>query len=203
MCEVRRAAKASPLLVFFHQAPWATCPTPGTWVQFLICWDQWVTLNGSKTRTGTYTWKFSCNLKVFACLPPSSFSPTPFFDFIYLLETERQRHRQREKQAPRREPDVGLDPRTPGSHPEPPRHPVEVFPNQSKESSQWRRGGCCHWGLMLTSFWMELRQETQHPEHVPYMVASWGDLGSHGGLCQCLLQPQDFIKYRWKIYIPK
>ena len=29
----------------------------------------------------------------------------------------RQRHRQREKQAPRREPDVGLDPRTPGSHP--------------------------------------------------------------------------------------
>ena len=32
-------------------------------------------------------------------------------------EGERQRHRQREKQAPCREPDVGLDPRTPGSHP--------------------------------------------------------------------------------------
>ena len=30
---------------------------------------------------------------------------------------ERQRHRQREKQAACREPDVGLDPRTPGSHP--------------------------------------------------------------------------------------
>ena len=30
--------------------------------------------------------------------------------------TERQRHRQREKQAPRREPDVGLDPESPGSH---------------------------------------------------------------------------------------
>ena len=30
---------------------------------------------------------------------------------------ERQRHRQREKQAPCREPDVGLDPGTPGSHP--------------------------------------------------------------------------------------
>ena len=29
-----------------------------------------------------------------------------------------QRHRQREKQASRREPDVGLDPRTLGSHPE-------------------------------------------------------------------------------------
>ena len=31
----------------------------------------------------------------------------------------RQRHRLREKQAPCREPDVGLDPRTPGSRPEP------------------------------------------------------------------------------------
>ena len=28
-----------------------------------------------------------------------------------------QRHRQREKQGPCREPDVGLDPRSPGSHP--------------------------------------------------------------------------------------
>ena len=32
---------------------------------------------------------------------------------------ERQRHRPREKQAPCREPDVELDPRIPGSHPEP------------------------------------------------------------------------------------
>ena len=32
-------------------------------------------------------------------------------------ERERQRHRQREKQAPIREPDAGLDPRSPGSHP--------------------------------------------------------------------------------------
>ena len=31
--------------------------------------------------------------------------------------TERQRHRQREKQAPLREPDMGLDPGTPGSCP--------------------------------------------------------------------------------------
>ena len=30
-----------------------------------------------------------------------------------------QRHRQREKQGPHREPDVGLIPRTPGSRPEP------------------------------------------------------------------------------------
>ena len=32
-------------------------------------------------------------------------------------DRERQRHRQREKQAPYREPDMGLEPRTPGSHP--------------------------------------------------------------------------------------
>ena len=30
---------------------------------------------------------------------------------------ERQRHRQREKQAPHREPDMGLYPRSPGSGP--------------------------------------------------------------------------------------
>ena len=46
-------------------------------------------------------------------------------DLIYLFmrdthrERQRQRHRQREKQAPCRKPDVGLDPGTPGSHPEP------------------------------------------------------------------------------------
>ena len=33
--------------------------------------------------------------------------------------TQRQRHRQREKQVPSLEPDVGLNPRTPGSRPEP------------------------------------------------------------------------------------
>ena len=32
-------------------------------------------------------------------------------------QRERQRHRQREKQAPCRKPDVGLDPRSPGSGP--------------------------------------------------------------------------------------
>ena len=34
-------------------------------------------------------------------------------------ERERQRHRQREKQAPCEEPDVRLDPGTPGSQAEP------------------------------------------------------------------------------------
>ena len=36
-----------------------------------------------------------------------------------LRERERQRHRQREKQAPYREPDMELNPGTPGSCPEP------------------------------------------------------------------------------------
>ena len=53
-----------------------------------------------------------------------TFTPPLFFkDSIYLFmrhtHKQRQRHRQRKKQAPCREPDVGLDPRTPGSHPEP------------------------------------------------------------------------------------
>ena len=40
---------------------------------------------------------------------------------MIVTERERggQRHRQREKQAPCRELDVGLDPGTPGSHPGP------------------------------------------------------------------------------------
>ena len=45
------------------------------------------------------------------------------YDFICLLmrdtETERPRHRQREKEAPCRDPDAGLDPTFPGSHPGP------------------------------------------------------------------------------------
>ena len=36
-----------------------------------------------------------------------------------MRDRERQRHRRRDKQAPCREPDVGLDPKTPGSRPEP------------------------------------------------------------------------------------
>ena len=32
--------------------------------------------------------------------------------FIHETHTERQRHRQREKQAPCRKPDMGLDPKT-------------------------------------------------------------------------------------------
>ena len=40
-----------------------------------------------------------------------------FYLFMRDTERERQGHRQREKQAPCREPDVGLDPGSPGSGP--------------------------------------------------------------------------------------
>ena len=40
-----------------------------------------------------------------------------FYEFIHERHRERRRHRQREKQAPCRKSDVGLDPRTPGSRP--------------------------------------------------------------------------------------
>ena len=48
--------------------------------------------------------------------------PPPFFKKIFYLfiherHRERQKHRQREKQAPCGEPDVGFDPRIPGSCP--------------------------------------------------------------------------------------
>ena len=36
-----------------------------------------------------------------------------------MRDTERQRHRQKEKQAPCGEPNAGFNPRTPGSQPEP------------------------------------------------------------------------------------
>ena len=39
--------------------------------------------------------------------------------FLHKRHRERQRHRQREKQAPCGEPNAGLDPKTPGSQPEP------------------------------------------------------------------------------------
>ena len=80
---------------------------------------------------------FTSRPAVCVCSNVSTFTPTLLFSFlkifIYLFirnilfiyswetqrERERQRHRQREKQAPCRGPDVGLNPGTPGSRPEP------------------------------------------------------------------------------------
>ena len=60
---------------------------------------------------GTTIWLLYVFLKRF-CLFIYFFKR--FYSFI-MRDTERQRHRQREEQAPCRKPDVGLDPRTPGS----------------------------------------------------------------------------------------
>ena len=50
-------------------------------------------------------------------LPPLS-KKAIFKKDLFIREKQRQRHRQREKQAPCGEPDVGLNLRTPGSRPE-------------------------------------------------------------------------------------
>ena len=42
-----------------------------------------------------------------------------FYLFIHERHREREAETQREKQAPCRDPNMGLDPGTPGSHPEP------------------------------------------------------------------------------------
>ena len=47
-------------------------------------------------------------------------------------ERDRQRHRQREKQDPCREPDMGLNPRSPGSHPR-----LKVAPNHWATGAAW------------------------------------------------------------------
>ena len=65
------------------------------------------------------------NSDIFGTIAPNFINYSRIFKkdflFIYSWEThkDRQRHRQREKQAPCREPDVGLDPGTPGSCPGP------------------------------------------------------------------------------------
>ena len=61
-----------------------------------------------------------------------------------MRDREKQRHRQREKQALYRKPDAGLDPRTPGPWPEPKVHtqplshpgaPTDSFPIRMMSSS--------------------------------------------------------------------
>ena len=65
-----------------------------------------------------------------------------------MKDTERQRHRQREKQAPCRKPDTGLNPKTPGSCPGPragakplshPDTPLYVFNFKKKFLFNWNK----------------------------------------------------------------
>ena len=61
--------------------------------------------------------KYSIGLKMY--FPYFLNNIFSFFKILFIHERQRQRHRQKEKQAPCRESNLGLDPRTPGSQPEP------------------------------------------------------------------------------------
>ena len=63
-----------------------------------------------------------------------------------MRDTESQKHRQREKQAPCREPDVGLDPRTPGSHPTKGRCSTTEHPQASPKARTFLNQGRLHKG---------------------------------------------------------
>ena len=67
------------------------------------------------------------------------------FKILFIHSWETQRHRQREKQAPHREPDVGLDPGTPGS-PLSQRQMLSCWapPRLSDSESWWV---CHHWSV--------------------------------------------------------
>ena len=62
----------------------------------------------SHYRMFAITMHFSPVLKMIT----TAFLKKRFYLFIHEIHRERQKHRQKEKQAPCREPDVGLDPRT-------------------------------------------------------------------------------------------
>ena len=64
-----------------------------------------------------------------------------------MRDTERQRHRQREKTDPCREPDVGLNPRTPGSQPEPKAQPLS-HPDAPK------------WQILYTVYFTTIKKNT-------------------------------------------
>ena len=75
-----------------------------------------------ETFTETFsTWNFIVCIQIFLEKLLAFYFTKLFFlkksFYLFMRDRERQRHRQREKQTPRREPDVGLDPRTLGSRP--------------------------------------------------------------------------------------
>ena len=84
-----------------------------TWVCFTLIPE------GLFILCGIIVWQFlslsTLNMSSYSLFGRESF----FFKRFYLLihERERQRRRLREKQAPCRKPDVGLDPGAPGLHP--------------------------------------------------------------------------------------
>ena len=84
--------------------------------------------SGLGKSTGTYKLH---ETDLFSSKVVEGLGPGPLFFFLrfYLFIHERYRERQRErhreeKQAPYKEPNVGLDPRNPGTHSEPKAQPL-------------------------------------------------------------------------------
>ena len=91
LCNFQKQELVIPMLLCVANVP--TCPMP---------------------RNNTYTSmdKLAFEIVLWFCFALR-------FLFVHERHTERQRHRQREKRAPCRDPNAGLDPGTPGSHPGP------------------------------------------------------------------------------------
>ena len=66
-----------------------------------------------------------------------------FYLFINERHRETQRHRQREKQAPCREPNVELDPGTPASWPEPKSDTQPLSHQESPQQNIFKIHPCC------------------------------------------------------------
>ena len=109
-----------------------------------------------------------------------------------MRDTERQRHRQREKQAPRREPDAGLNTETPGSCPGPKAgakllsHPgIPGFPHFNKMFSRIIHTACMSLipFCLGTTFWIyfyffkeylfERERERQRPRRREKQAPCW------------------------------
>ena len=94
-----------------------------------------------------------------------------------MIDTERQRHRQREKQASTKEPDVRLDPRTPGSclEPEADAQPLShpgvsaLCSLNSRKTKFFKRSVPFDWGLgfflkhlnLGTKSWTGMRRDSR------------------------------------------
>ena len=106
----------------------------GKKIQLFFSWDPFSFPVSPLTFIGPYAKPISITSKQFFF---------KFYLFIHDREGERQRHRQREKQAPCREPNVGLiqglrdhDLSLRHSTTEPPRHPVVIYSYENKYSSR-------------------------------------------------------------------
>ena len=87
------------------------------------------------------------------------------------IKRERGRDRRREKQAPCREPDVGLDPGTPGSRPGPKAGVKPLSHPGIPRTCFLSRGSRAGTGRQPEGFF--LSSSPQHPLHVPTVCGTY------------------------------